>query len=52
MVKLADSGGSSVGVCLWYDTVPGLMCSVSVKSGATQELLEELSRQVYTIVYV
>lgn len=51
-VKLSDSGGSSVGVCLWYDTVPGLMCSVSVKSGATQELLEELSRQVYTIVYV
>ncbi len=52
VVKLADSGGSSVGVCLWYDTVPGLMCSVSVKSGATQELLEKLSRQVYTIVYV
>lgn len=52
VVKLAESGGSSVGVCLWYDTVPGLMCSVSVKSGATQELLEELSRQVYTIVYV
>ncbi|MDY5049394.1 MAG: hypothetical protein SPF11_07630, partial [Treponema porcinum] len=23
VVKLADSGGSSVGVCLWYDTVPG-----------------------------
>ena len=49
VVKLADSGGSSVGVCLWYDTVPGLMCSVSVKSGATQELLEKLSRQVYYI---
>ena len=52
VVKLAESGGSTTGVCLWYDTVPGLMCSVSVKSGATQELLEELSRQVYTIVYV
>lgn len=51
-VKLAEVGGSTTGVCLWYDTVPGLMCSVSVKSGATQELLEELSRQVYTIVYV
>ena len=51
-VKLAEAGGSTIGVCLWYDTVPGLMCSVSVKSGATQELLEELSRQVYTIVYV
>ena len=52
VVKLAESGGSTTGVCMWYDTVPGLMCSVSVKSGATQELLEELSRQVYTIVYV
>lgn len=52
VVKLAESGGSTIGVCMWYDTVPGLMCSVSVKSGATQELLEELSRQVYTIVYV
>ncbi len=51
-VKLAETGGSTTGVCLWYDIVPGLMCSVSVKSGATQELLEELSRQVYTIVYV
>ena len=52
VVKLADSGGSSVGVCLWYDTVPGLMCSVSMKNDATQELLEAIARQVYTIVYV
>lgn len=52
VVKLAESGGSTTGVCMWYDTVPGLMCSVSVKSGATQELLEAIARQVYTIVYV
>ena len=52
VVKLAESGGSTTGVCMWYDTVPGLMCSVSMKNDATQELLEAISRQVYTIVYV
>ena len=52
VVKLAESGGSTTGVCMWYDTVPGLMCSVSMKNDATQELLESISRQVYTIVYV
>ena len=51
-VKLAEAGGSTTGVCLWYDTVPGLMCSVSMKNDATQELLEAIARQVYTIVYV
>ena len=51
-VKLAEAGGSTTGVCLWYDIVPGLMCSVSMKNDATQELLESISRQVYTIVYV
>ena len=51
-VKLAEAGGSTTGVCLWYDIVPGLMCSVSMKNDATQELLEAISRQVYTIVYV
>ncbi len=52
VVKLAESGGSTTGVCMWYDTVPGLMCSVSMKNDATQELLEAIARQVYTIVYV
>lgn len=52
VVKLAESGGSTTGVCMWYDTVPGLMCSVSMKNNATQELLEAIARQVYTIVYV
>ena len=52
VVKLAESGGSTTGVCLWYDIVPGLMCSVSMKNDATQELLEAIARQVYTIVYV
>ena len=51
-VKLAEAGGSTTGVCLWYDIVPGLMCSVSMKNDATQELLEAIARQVYTIVYV
>lgn len=52
VVKLAEAGGSTTGVCMWYDTVPGLMCSVSMKNDATQELLEAIARQVYTIVYV
>lgn len=51
-VKLAASGGKTVGVCLWYDKIPSCMCSISMDSGATQKLLESVALEVYTIVYV
>lgn len=51
-VKLAESGGKTVGICLWYDKVPSCMCSISMDSGATQELLESTALEIYTIDYV
>ena len=35
------------GVCLWYDTVPGLMYSVAVETGASGEMLLELANELY-----
>lgn len=35
------------GICLWYDTVPGLMYSIFVDMDATEELLVEIANKVY-----
>ena len=35
------------GICLWYDTVPGLMYSIAVENGATGEMLHELANELY-----
>jgi hypothetical protein len=35
------------GICLWYDTVPGLMYSVFVDKDASEEMLLEIANEVY-----
>ena len=35
------------GICLWYDVVPGLMYSLYVENGASEEILLNLANQMY-----
>ena len=35
------------GICLWYDTVPGLMYSIFVDTDASEEFLLEIANEVY-----
>ena len=35
------------GICLWYDTVPGLMYSIFVDMDASEDLLLEIANDVY-----
>jgi len=35
------------GICLWYDTVPGLMYSIYADSGASEESLLALANELY-----
>lgn len=51
-IKLASAEGTTVGVCLWYDQELSCMCSVSMNSGATQQLLENIAREIYTLDYI
>ena len=35
------------GICLWYDTVPGLMYSVYMEQGASEETLMSLANELF-----
>lgn len=35
------------GICLWYDTVPGLMYTLYVDSSASEEMLLRIANEVY-----
>ncbi len=41
------SEGVQPGICIWWDAVPGLMYSVSMKNNANEQLLSELANAVY-----
>lgn len=42
-----DENGNSVGICIWWDGVPGIMYSVSMKNNADAENLKKLADAVY-----
>lgn len=44
---LTTSDKKNIGLCLWYDVVPGLMYSLSIDSNATKEQLIQLAHAVY-----
>lgn len=44
---LTTSDKKNIGLCLWYDVVPGLMYSLSIDSNATKEQLIQLAQAVY-----
>ncbi len=43
----ADENGDSLGICIWWDAVPGLMYSVSMKANANEENLSTLANAIY-----
>ncbi len=42
-----DENGDTLGICIWWDAVPGLMYSVSMKSNANEENLSALANAIY-----
>ncbi|GEM_PF-1688065 len=42
-----DENGNSVGICIWWDTAPGIMYSVSMRKNADAKNLEKLANAVY-----
>ena len=48
-VKYSIQGDEVCGICLWWDAAPGLMYSVSMRTGATPELLQQLAEEVYVV---
>lgn len=45
-----DEKGNSVGICIWWDAAPGIMYSVSMRSGAGEKSLSALANAVYVPV--
>lgn len=39
--------GRDIGICIWWDAVPGIMYSVSMDNAATKEALAELANSFY-----
>lgn len=47
-VKWTDAvDGKNPGICIWWDAVPGLMYSVSMRNNADEQFLSELANAVY-----
>lgn len=46
-LKLYNSEEGTLGICIWWDAVPGIMYSVSMKQNATEKSLENLANLVY-----
>lgn len=43
----STADGETPGICIWWDAVPGLMYSVSMKNNADEQSLCELANAVY-----